>query len=124
MWAKRPRGKYGAKKVDLDGRRFDSKLEASVYQLLKLRERAGEITDLRCQVQVLLTKASIILKPDFAFTDVKTGAPMYAEAKGFETAEWRLKLRLWRHYGPAPLEVWKGNAARPVLDEIVIPKGE
>lgn len=123
-WAKRPRSKFSAIKVDLDGRRFDSKLEASVYALLKMRERAGEIADLKCQVQVTLTKAAIILKPDFAFTDVKSGAAMYAEAKGFETPEWRLKLRLWRHYGPAPLEIWKGTAARPVLDEIVTPKGE
>jgi len=38
--------KFKAKKVRLDGYVFDSKKEAAYYQKLKLRLKAGEITDL------------------------------------------------------------------------------
>ena len=41
---------YGA--VRTNG--FSSKFESAVYDLLKLRERAGEIFDIRCQQPVVL----------------------------------------------------------------------
>lgn len=41
--------KYHARRIDLDGHRFDSKHEARVYQDLKAEEMAGLITDLRTQ---------------------------------------------------------------------------
>lgn len=125
-WSRRLAGKYGAKKSEYAGQSFASGLERAVYQQLELREKAGEISDLRCQVQVHLSEAAILLKPDFAFIDVATGEQHYAEAKGFETPQWRIKLKLWRVYGPGPLEIWKGTARQPVLDEVVKPskKGE
>ncbi|MGH9362682.1 MAG: DUF1064 domain-containing protein [Thermoanaerobaculia bacterium] len=45
-----PRHKYGAQATVVDGRRFHSAREARRYQELRLLERAGEITALRCQV--------------------------------------------------------------------------
>ena len=41
------KNKYQAKKVELDGLRFDSKKEAARYGTLKLLQRAGEISDLK-----------------------------------------------------------------------------
>lgn len=42
--------KYRNVKVLIDGERFDSKHEADYYQGLQLRQRAGEISNLRRQV--------------------------------------------------------------------------
>lgn len=115
--------KYGAKRTELAGRSFASKLEASVYALLLLREKAGEIAEIECQVQVALTAAGIIYKPDFRFIRTADARACFAEAKGFETPEWRIKLRLWKVYGLGPLELWKGSAARPVLVDTINPIG-
>lgn len=113
---------YGAKKVEHAGRSFASKFEAAVFDILSFREKAGEIRNLRCQVRVALTDAKIVYIPDFGFEYVETGLPGFAEAKGFETEKWRLKLRLWRCYGPGPLEIYRGSYTRVRLDETVIPQ--
>lgn len=46
--------KHRAIKTEVAGEKFDSKLEARVYQELKLREVAGEIRNLRRQVKFSL----------------------------------------------------------------------
>ena len=103
--------KYGASKVQYDNQSFSSKFEAALYQWLKLRELNGEITDIKCQETIYLTDAKIIYKPDFSYyLYIKDSAAkkIYAESKGFETSDWRIKRRLWAHYGPGPLEIYKG----------------
>jgi hypothetical protein len=120
MWGHR-RGKYGAKRVTHAGYSFASKLEAAVFDILKQRELAGEIRNTQCQAHVKLTDAAIVYIPDFKFEIVATGAIQFCEAKGLPTPEWKLKLRLWRHYGPGPLEIWMGSHTRPRLTETVIP---
>lgn len=115
--------KYGNQKVNLQGYSVASKLEAAVLSMLLLRVRAGEITNLKTQSSVYLTRARILYKPDFEYEE--NGKLFYAEAKGkFETPEWRLKRRLYIHYGPAPLIVYKGTYKRFWLEETIIPKGE
>ena len=52
--AKEKKNKYGAKKVEIDGKTFDSKKEASRYLELRMLERAGIITGLETQVSYLL----------------------------------------------------------------------
>lgn len=100
--------KYGNKKTQIDGYYFASKLEADLYVHLKEREKLGEIRDIKCQVQVRLTDAKILYKPDFSAIEVDSGQVVYFEAKGFETDVWRIKRRLWEAgYGPGRLEVWK-----------------
>lgn len=98
-----------------------SKLEAALYNLLKLREMAQELTELKTQVQVYLTRARIIYKPDFSYYE--GGILTYAESKGFETPEWRIKRRLWKCYGPGKLLVYKGSYKRLYLHETIIPEG-
>lgn len=114
--------KYRNQKVSHAGYSFGSKLEMAVWDLLKLRERAREITDLKTQVSVYLTDARIQYIADFQYVEKSTGNIIYAEAKGLETDVWRIKLRLYRHYGPAPLEIYKGTYKKIVMTELVIPK--
>jgi len=113
--------KYNAKKTERSGMWFDSMAEAKLYDWLKLRESNKEITDLKCQVEVRLTQAQILYKPDFSF--VENGILIYAEMKGFQTPVWRIKRRLWLSgYGPGKLEVWGISASGPFLHEVLEPK--
>lgn len=109
--------KYGAKKSG----NFPSKLEASVYNLLLVRETIGEIKDIKRQVQVYLTDAKILYKPDFSFVYIKTGETRWCEAKGFKNPVWAIKRRLWAHYGPGKLEIYEGSYRAPMLTEIIDP---
>ena len=61
-WRNYPRqlnnaSKYGAKKVEVDGVKFDSQKEARRWTQLKLLERAGEIEGLERQVKFVLIPA-------------------------------------------------------------------
>lgn len=49
--------KYGARKTEVDGIKFDSQKEANRWCELKLMERAGEIHDLQRQVTFVLIPA-------------------------------------------------------------------
>ena len=114
-------GKYKNKTSEFAGRSFASKLEASVYGLLLQMQRGGLITGLECQRSVYLTDARIQMIPDFEFLDCETGLVTYAEAKGFETSDYRIKRRLWKFYGPGTLWVYKGTAKNPKLFETIVP---
>jgi hypothetical protein len=109
-----------AAKVKIDGRNFGSKFEAAIYQMLKLREKAGEIRDIETQVSVRLTKAPLHYIADFKFFDLVLNEPVWAEAKGFETPVWRIKLCLWKHgYGPGRLEIYRGTHQRIIGPDVV-----
>jgi plasmid maintenance system killer protein len=111
--------KYGA--VRTNG--FASKLESSVYQHLKILEAAKEIKDIKCQQHIRLTRASITYIADFSAINVIDDSLIFYEAKGaFETDVWRLKLKLYRTYGPGPLHIYSGTHSKIFLKEIVIPK--
>lgn len=112
--------KYHSKRVQYDNHNFSSKLEAAVYQLLK---QDPNIEILQCQARVKLTKAEIIYIPDFKCLDKSTNKIFFCEAKGVETSDWQIKLKLWRFYGPAKLHIYKGSHIKPYLKEIVIPEG-
>lgn len=118
MWG----NKYKNIRVKHAGYSFQSKLEAAVYSILKLREKAQEIEIIQLQAKILLPPADIEYRPDFKIRDLKTDKIIYVEAKGFESPEWRLKLKLYKVVGPAPLELWKGSHNKPILTEIIIPK--
>ena len=103
------------------GYSFASQLEAAVFNLLTLREKSGEISDIQNQDHVYLTDARICYIPDFKFFCKATNEYMWAEAKGFETDVWKIKKRLWKHYGPGKLEIYKGSKKSIQLVEIIIP---
>jgi hypothetical protein len=100
---------------------FHSKLEASVHQLLLLREKANEIKIISLQHHVYLTKARVHTIPDFKCLDLKSNQEFFVEAKGFESPRWPTIKKLWKFYGPAPIEIWKGSFRRPYLDETIVP---
>ena len=115
-WPKK--NKFGA--IRSNG--YGSKLENAVYQILLLREKSGEIKDIRKQHLVDLGYR-IFWKVDFSFLEISTDERVWAEAKGIETERYRICLKLWRYgNGPGKLEIWKGSYQRPTLDEIVIPE--
>lgn len=122
MWNRyQKKNKYGRTKVKKLGYTFDSKLESAVHDIHLLREKAGEIRNIKQQVSVYLTAARILYKADFSYELVETGETEYAEAKGVSTQSWAIKLRLWRCYGPGKLYLYKGSYTKPYLDEIIIP---
>ena len=121
-WKKRP--KFGNVKTELDGYTFASKFEASVYAIYKLRERAGELKIVKTQSKIILPgRPHTVYIADFELQD-KDGETFFGEAKGYSPPAWGLKLKLYRVFGPAPLESGKGSHIKPVLTEIVIPKPE
>ena len=114
--------KYHNVKITRYGIKFDSLLELSVYEILRNQEIQGLIRVVGVHPSVKITDAGILCKPDFECMHNKgftRGELFYVEAKGMETATWRLKRRLWMCYGPAPIHIYKGTAAKPVLHEII-----
>ena len=68
------RNKYKNKKVIVDGIKFDSKKEATVYQELKLLEKVGRIRNLRRQVRFELVPktdkfSAVTYIADFTYED-------------------------------------------------------
>jgi len=110
--------KYRAIKTKRDGFTFDSKMEAEYYDLLKLREKAGEIAIIGRQCKVYLTNAKILMKPDFIVRDLKSQEMYYIEVKGVKTSDFAIKLRLWEHYGPAPLLLVETNRGKIIKETL------
>lgn len=86
------RSKYGSKKVEIDGHKFDSKKEAKRYGYLQLLVTLGEIKDLELQPRFELIKGvkfstdarakpAIRYTADFAYTDVVTGKRVIEDVK-------------------------------------------
>jgi hypothetical protein len=99
---------------------FGSKLERAVYLELLNRQSEGEIKDIKRQQTVVLQEGSrevrITWKLDFSFFSMKFNKTIYCEAKGFETNDYKLKLKIWRHNLPAPLEIWRGNYREGIIE--------
>lgn len=109
-------------RVERDGYSFASKLEATVYQYLKLREKAGELKVIQCQAHVYLTDARILYIPDFKCELAGSGEILFVESKGFESQRWPIIKKLWLHFGPAVLEIWGGHHLKPFLSETIVPR--
>ena len=112
--------KYNAHKTEIDGIEFPSKHEANRYCELKLLERAGEISDLRLQVDFelipnqyatekrygkngrelkdkeVLLERKVVYRADFVYTD-KDGNQVVEDTKGFKTKEYLIKRKLMRY---------------------------
>ena len=91
------RGKYGAIKTAKDGIVFDSRLEADHYQQLKLLQAAGEIEHLRLQEEFNLKVAGkliCIYIADYYYFDKAENKWVVSDAKGIETAVFRIKWKL------------------------------
>lgn len=118
-WGRTLYAKYGNKKISHAGFSFASKLEAKLYDILFLMKAAGELTDIKVQDHVYLTNARILYIVDFKVTLSKTHEEQWYESKGFETSDWKIKKRLWKHYGPGKLNIYKGTTKAIWLAETV-----
>lgn len=93
--------KFGAKRTEFNGKRYDSKYEAGVAQELELRKRAGEILDYDNQYKVKIYIYNEHGKPvmmvghkvDFR-AHLKDGSYELIEAKGVETPDYKWRRRL------------------------------
>jgi hypothetical protein len=94
--AKQGRQKYGNHKVERDGMKFDSKLEAAVYA--RLCDEYGKERVFR-QVSIPLG-GGVRIRPDFMVVtvlDYKTRGEVvvkFIDAKGYETEAFRTKRKL------------------------------
>lgn len=116
------KSKLRNRRVSIDGYNFASKLEAAVYLELKSISRSGILQILEVQPRVYLTEARILYIADFKCLDLRNDEVFFVEAKGQETTGWKIKKRLWEHYGPATLHIWKGDFKRPTLNQKITVK--
>lgn len=107
---KKPTNKYNAKRVLLDGICFDSQTEANYYAALKLRERAGEVTDIELQRRYELAPHGVHVAfyiADFVFFDRILCRRRIVDVKGFATREFKMKSRLMKACHGIEVEVVK-----------------
>lgn len=128
-WPSRRKGNFvdyrQVKKIELDGRSFDSKAESQMYIYLKSLEKSGEVKNIRCQVTLVLLSGPqnmrVTWRVDFVVFDVKINCDVAVEFKGYEDASYKLKLKIFRHTGTMPLRIYKGGWNKLVLAEEVYP---
>jgi hypothetical protein len=88
--------KYHNKRCVIDGIKFDSLVEGQHYAELKIRERAGEITELTVHPRypIIINKRQVcIVELDFSYRD-KEGHTHFIDCKGMDTALSKLKRKL------------------------------
>lgn len=89
--------KYGNRKTEYNGIKYDSKKEAEFAQQLDLLKRAGEVRSWERQKRISLDINGYHICNyyiDFVVT-CADGVEEYVEVKGFETEVWRLKWKLF-----------------------------
>lgn len=83
--------KYGNKKTE----GFDSKHEYECYKQLELKQKAGIITALNCQVTFHLI-SGVSYRADFTYFDKSTHQFVVADAKGMKTKEYVIKKKMMK----------------------------
>lgn len=103
--------KFGAKRTVVDGITFDSKREAAYYCELKLREKAGEVSDVEMQRPFALVAGAGQLvgtyRADFTFHDHVSGSWRVIDVKGHDTALSRFKRKFVEALHGVKVEVVK-----------------
>lgn len=97
----KPRGyqKYHSVPTVVDGIRFPSKGQAGRYLQLKLRERAGDVLDLRLEVPFILEVNGIRIceyRADFVYRCKGAAVDTVEDFKGYATPMFKLKKRLMK----------------------------
>lgn len=110
--------KYNAKKVEIDGIKFDSKSEGEYYLHLKQQVTERQILGFERQKRMLLQEGFSVegvkgkIRPifyvvDFIITE-NDGTLTYVDVKGMETDVFKLKKKLFmKRYNTALLKVKK-----------------
>ena len=97
--------KFHAKKVENDGIRFPSQLEARWYNIIKDMKESGDVLFFLRQVPFHLT-ASVTYRADFMLF-FQDGHVEIWECKGYDTPEWRIKKELVENMYPIEIKVVK-----------------
>ena len=96
-WKVKGRSKYGNKKVELDGYKFDSIKEKNRYVELMLMQKVGEISALEVHLSFDLPVNSVLIAKYVSdFTYYREGNYCVEDAKGFKTPVYRLKKKLMK----------------------------
>ena len=99
--------KYRNRKIVVDNIRFESNLEATRYRLLKLLQRAKQISNFRLQVPFLLqegfkkngtTHRKIEYIADFVYEE--NGHPVVEDTKAMKTETFKIKQKLFEYKYP------------------------
>jgi len=90
-WRK-PKHKFAAKRVELDGIKFASKKEAKYYQELLLRQKAGEIIFFLRQVPFYLPGGVKYVCDFVEFCSDET--VHFVDTKGFKTPTYKAKKKM------------------------------
>lgn len=110
--ARHRRPKYNNRRTKAkDGTTKHSASEARWWDVLKLRERAREISELVAQARVTLP-GKIVMIVDARY--VEDGRTIWHEYKGFATEEWKVKLKAWTVLGPGEYRVTYKNGRTDV----------
>ena len=99
--------KYGNKRAEYDGIKFDSQAEARRFWELSMMQESGLITGLQRQVPFVLVKGQrwsdgkkhrdVIYKADFVYYETESPTQMVVEdVTGFKTAVYKLKKELMK----------------------------
>ena len=112
-----PFNKFGAKKVYIDGIKFDSEMEAKYYQLLKEREANRWAFNIKVHPRYVLQEAfdknekhynEIAYEADFEFNTICPYKVHIVDVKGFPTDEFQILRKLFEFkYPQYDLEVLK-----------------
>lgn len=104
-WNRKKGNKYNNKKIEIDGKTFDSLKEGARYQELKLLEKVGEIEALSLQPRFLLLQKfehqyngkvkKMEYVADFMYYDIKEKRIIVEDVKGVRTKEYLLKKKLF-----------------------------
>lgn len=90
-------GRYGVKRVEVDGIMFDPAIEGRRFRILKGDEALGLIADLRMQVAYPYEENGrhcFTYKSDFNYVLVATGEEVVEDVKGMKTDVYKLKKKL------------------------------
>ncbi len=100
--------KFNARRTVVDNISFPSQAEANRYNELKLLILAGIISDLELQPEFKLQagftdnegqrQRAIKYKADFKY--IENGQVVIEEVKGFETAVWKIKKKMFLYLYP------------------------
>lgn len=103
--------KYGAIQDERDGQRFDSKLEARLYDQLVLEREHGDVAYFLRQVPLHLPGGGA-MRVDFQVFYKNRPTPRYLDAKGKPTAEWLRIKRIVENIYPIKVETWTDRKRR------------
>jgi hypothetical protein len=107
--------KYNAKRTEIDDIQFDSKVEGQYYLYLKQQQIEGKIKQFELQpiftLQEGFRKNGKYFRPILYIADFKVymndGTVQIIDVKGYETADFKIKRKLFESKYPFPLILMK-----------------